>query len=48
MERFYTHLREPGGSKAAAFQKAQLELLKKYPHPYYWAPFALAGKFRDR
>jgi CHAT domain-containing protein len=26
-----------------AFKKAQSEVRKKYPHPYYWGAFALLG-----
>lgn len=42
MERFYTHLRA-GASKAEALQRAQREVRERYPHPYYWAGFVLAG-----
>ncbi len=40
---FYRHL---GGTpnKARALQQAMLELRQTYPHPYFWAPFALMGK----
>ena len=31
-------------SKPAALQGAMLEMRKRYPHPYFWAPFALTGK----
>ena len=30
--------------KAPALQGAMQELRQQYPHPYYWAPFALIGK----
>jgi len=30
--------------KARALQGAMQELRQQYPHPYYWAPFALIGK----
>ncbi|MCA9994359.1 MAG: CHAT domain-containing protein [Anaerolineales bacterium] len=30
---------------AAALRAAQLALKEQYPHPYYWAPFILVGKF---
>lgn len=42
MKTFYGHLKL-GMSKAAALQAAQTETRKKYPHPYYWATFVLAG-----
>lgn len=33
-----------GADKPAALQGAMQELRQQYPHPYYWAPFALIGK----
>jgi len=42
MERFYASLKQ-GLSKAAALQAAQIATRKRYPHPYYWAAFALTG-----
>ena len=42
MERFYTHLRA-GMGKAKALRQAQIEVRAEYPHPYYWAAFALMG-----
>jgi CHAT domain-containing protein/tetratricopeptide (TPR) repeat protein len=45
MERLYGHLRE-GESKAVALQKAQLEVMERYAHPYFWAPFILIGDWR--
>jgi CHAT domain-containing protein len=32
-------------NKAAAQRVAILNMREKYPHPYYWAAFALVGKF---
>ena len=43
MQRFYGCLRE-APHKAAALQRAMRELRQEYPHPYYWAPFVLAGR----
>lgn len=43
MTSFYRRLQE-GGEKAGALQGAMQELREQYPHPYYWAPFALIGK----
>jgi len=40
---FYTRLQQ-GLSKAKAMQATMLELRKRYPHPYQWAPFSLIGK----
>jgi CHAT domain-containing protein len=42
MERFYTYLRG-GMGKAEALRQAQIDVRAKYPHPYYWAAFALTG-----
>ena len=43
MVSFYTQLQQ-GLSKPMAIQAAAQELRKRYPHPYYWAPFLLIGK----
>ncbi|HUO26792.1 MAG TPA: CHAT domain-containing tetratricopeptide repeat protein [Candidatus Aquilonibacter sp.] len=43
MVAFYTALQR-GMSKPLALQAAMLELRKKHPHPYHWAPFLLIGK----
>lgn len=47
MKSFYERLRKPGvdNNKPAALAAAQKELrsIKKYQHPYYWAPFILVG-----
>lgn len=39
---FYTHWLS-GKPKAWALRQAQLGLLKKYEHPFYWAPLVLVG-----
>ncbi|MHB8617906.1 MAG: CHAT domain-containing protein [Candidatus Acidiferrales bacterium] len=43
MTRFYRRF-QGEADKAAALQGAMQELRQQYPHPYYWAPFALIGK----
>jgi len=43
MAAFYRRFRD-GQTKAVALQGAMQELRSIYPHPYYWAPFALIGK----
>jgi CHAT domain-containing protein len=43
MLRFYKELKS--NNKARALQKAQLRVMKKYPHPYYWAAFQLTGQY---
>jgi CHAT domain-containing protein len=35
-----------GASKAEALRKAQITLLNRYEHPYYWAPLVLNGDER--
>jgi CHAT domain-containing protein len=44
MQAFYAELRG-GAAKAEALRRAQLALLKdrKTRHPFFWAPFVLAG-----
>lgn len=41
MVNFYRFL--PKNSKADALRLAQLEVKKRFPHPFYWAAFQLAG-----
>lgn len=40
---FYTYL-QGERDKSVALRSAMLELRKRHPHPYYWAPFVLMGK----
>jgi hypothetical protein len=42
MTGFYRRLQQ-GWSKARAAQEGMRELQQQYPHPFYWAPFALIG-----
>ena len=44
MKLFYERL-QSHGDKAAAVQYAMAEIRKTYPHPFYWAPFVLVGKY---
>jgi CHAT domain-containing protein len=41
---FYTHLQD-GAGPAAALRTAQCQLLEDQPHPYFWAPFILLGRW---
>jgi CHAT domain-containing protein len=41
---FYSRLRS-GSGPAAALRYALCELLSDSPHPYYWAPFVLMGRW---
>jgi CHAT domain-containing protein len=43
MNEFYKTWRT-GKTKANALQQAMQTVRLTYPHPYYWAPFALVGK----
>ena len=42
MTSFYRGL-VAGKATCAALREAQLEILSRYRHPYYWAPFVLVG-----
>jgi CHAT domain-containing protein len=42
MTEFYRQMAS-GVPKAAALRKAQLAMLRKYPHPFYWGAFLLVG-----
>lgn len=42
MTAFYGALRE-GAEKSEALRRAQIEKLKKTPHPFFWAAFQLTG-----
>ena len=43
MESWYGRMAE-GAGRAAALRAAQLEAMRRHPHPYYWAPFVLIGR----
>ncbi len=45
MKEFYQSLVK-GSSKVEALRDAELTLMKKYPAPFYWAPFVLLGDWR--
>lgn len=45
IKEFYTHWLA-GVSKTEALRQAQIALLEKYEHPYYWAPLILTGNER--
>jgi len=34
-----------GASAATALRLAQLELMKEQPHPFFWSPFVLFGRW---
>jgi len=44
MAMFYKRLQQ-ADNKAEALRAAMLELRQSYPHPYFWAPFVLVGKY---
>jgi len=45
MEKFYYYL-SCGKCKSEALRLAQTDIRKKYPHPFFWAPFILIGDWR--
>jgi CHAT domain-containing protein/predicted negative regulator of RcsB-dependent stress response len=45
MQLFYRHLQH-GSDKAKAARQAMMEIRAAYPHPFYWAPFVLVGKYQ--
>jgi CHAT domain-containing protein len=44
MASFYAGLRD-GENPAAALRHAQCELLAHHPHPFFWSPFVLLGRW---
>lgn len=44
MTGFYRRLRA-GATPAAALRHAQRELMREQPHPYYWSPFMVLGRW---
>jgi CHAT domain-containing protein len=44
MGRFYFHLKD--NDKSEALRLAQIDVMKKYRHPFFWAPFVLTGDWR--
>ncbi len=44
MKDFYSHYKN-SANKANALRNSVIKLKEKHPHPYYWAAFALVGKF---
>lgn len=44
MTYFYHNLLEKKMDKRIAFKQAQLSLMKKYPHPFFWGAFVMIGK----
>lgn len=44
MIEFYQHLID-GESPAAALRQAQLHLMMTRPHPFFWSPFVLVGRW---
>ncbi|MBM3462314.1 MAG: CHAT domain-containing protein [Armatimonadetes bacterium] len=45
MVSFYTGLGQ-GMSRGKALQRAEVEMLRTRPHPFYWAPFVILGDWR--
>jgi CHAT domain-containing protein len=47
MEAFYKNY-IAGQELAAALQAAMQQIREQHPHPYFWAPFVLAGKITEK
>ena len=47
MDGFYTRL-QAGADRDAALRDAMLALRRELPHPYYWAPFIVAGDWHAK
>jgi CHAT domain-containing protein/Tfp pilus assembly protein PilF len=47
MIEFYTNLKN-GDEKAIALQNAQINIMERYEHPFFWAPFILIGDWKLR
>jgi CHAT domain-containing protein len=45
MPAFYRELAGEPVNKAEALGRAMRELREARPHPYYWAPFVMSGKY---
>ena len=46
MSSFYSHLIR-SNDMPGSLRSAMLEIRKKRPHPYYWAPFFLTGQLSE-
>jgi CHAT domain-containing protein/Tfp pilus assembly protein PilF len=44
---FYTNLKN-GDQKAIALQNAQINIMERHEHPFFWAPFILIGDWKLR
>ena len=44
MTNFYRSWSSGDEEPSAAFRSAQLELIKNYPHPYFWGAFVMVSK----
>jgi CHAT domain-containing protein len=42
MKCFYAHFQNGSGASQSV-RRAALEIKRRYPHPYYWAPFFIVG-----
>ena len=46
MLKFYEELSKPNMTKARALHNAQIQVLRQYQLPYFWAPYVLVGNWR--
>jgi CHAT domain-containing protein len=43
MKNFFTHLKQSNGNKVESLRLAQMDVMKQFPNPFYWAAFSLSG-----
>lgn len=44
MRDFYSHLLD-GENPASSLRRAQLQMLEREPHPFFWSPFVMLGRW---
>jgi CHAT domain-containing protein len=44
MKSFYAYLKKDS-SVSTSLRLAQCEMLEKYPHPFFWSPFFVVGRW---
>jgi CHAT domain-containing protein len=44
MKNFYQQI-QAGGKPVEALRHSQLQLMREKPHPFFWSPFVLIGRW---